>query len=941
MDRTHVAYNKSGDAMEIMRRLGEGVAKKPIIPFAILIVVTVAMLGAIAVNPPSFDMEEGSFRPDNEIMRAQTLISESFTSTASVMSMADAHGAGDDIITKASFLQVLGYEKVLADMEYTDTNDDCWYYSDLPLFRIVSPVSVISEATINLLISQGMPITLPDPSLFPNNHDYLIAYYDTLIGVIGSPAVDDALLKLVTYGTITNPAGAMMRSLLTSDIKIVDGPTPLTGTVSASGCMISLMMMDDALAVIKGGEGGFEKDVIGAAKGYNAACPGGPGIKAVGMETMMSEIGEMARADISKLLPIALAVIIILLLIIYRDASDTLMALLGLVIAIIWTFGIAALAGIGMTTISIAVPILILALGIDYSLHLVFRYREERGGGNEPKSAIGITMGSVGRALVLATVTTAIAFLSYLTSEMAALADFGLLCAIGIVCAFGSMMLLIPTTQVLRDRRAEKKGKDPDASKRYRKPENEGKDTLGKIAGAGGKIAAKSPWAVLGILAVVVIAGGYSATNLSYDFDMYEFIPEGTEAHDTIMYLSDNYMTTTSTTSVLVYADPWDISTIKAIEESLNNMANDPIKGLKYQGPGPPDSDSVEYLGTILSKFRASPESAGVPNFHMLYDMAFNANGTLKGTTAAEQTALDNLKVMFSMPGLDIVVSSVVSSENENITRFILSMTTEVEGDNNAILAMRDAVNAACAPLSDNDVKFIATGQYIILAATMTEMNKSQMTSLMITIALVMLILTIVMYYSHRSLLLGAMATVPTLISVIMVWGTMAAIDMPLNVMTLTIASLAVGLGVTYGIHISNRYVTELKSGLSAEDSIVKTMRETGKGVFAAAVTTVAGFGVMVFSKILPMYQFGIITALAIGFGYIGSIFVLPALLVLWGRRAGPRYAAAAAGETKAKAKHPEWDRHSMVTPGKPKDTSNRVYRKRGRAAIRQRRPKI
>ena len=937
-----MVYNKSGDDMEIMRRMGEGAAKRPMIPFAVLLVVTAAMLGAIFVNPPSFDMDEESFRPDNEIMRAQTLISETFTSTASIMSMADARGAGGDIITQPSFLQVLGYERTLADMEYTDIDDDCWYYSDLPLFRIVSPVSVISEATVNFLISQGMPITLPDPTLFPNHHDYLIAYYDTLIGVIGSPAVDDNILKAVAYGVITDPSGAMMRSLLTSDIKIVDGPMPpMTGTVSASGCMISLMMMDDALEVIKGGESGFEKDVIGAAKDYSAACPGGPGIKAVGMETMMSEIGDMARADISKLLPIALAVIIILLLIIYRDASDTLVALLGLVIAIVWTFGIASIAGVGMTTISIAVPILILALGIDYSLHLVFRYREERGIGNEPKKAIGVTMGSVGRALVLATVTTAIAFLSYQTSEMAALADFGLLCAIGIVCAFGSMMLLIPMTQVLRDRRAEKKGKDPDAAKRYKKPENEGKDTLGKIAGVGGKIAARSPLAVLGILAVIVMAGGYSATNLSYDFDMYEFIPEGTEAHDTIMYLNDNYMTTTSTTSVLVYADPWDISTIKAIEDSLNNMANDPIKGLKYQGPGPPDSDSVEYLGTILSKFRASPESAGVPGFHMLYDTAFNLNGTLKGTTAVEQAALRNMEIMFRTPGLNVVVSSVVPSGGEEITRFILGMTTEIEGDNDAILAMRDAVNAACAPLSDNDVKFVATGQYIIMAATMTEMNKSQMTALFITIALVMLILTIVMYYSHRSLLLGAMATVPTLVSVIMVWGTMAAIGMPLNVMTLTIASLAVGLGVTYGIHISNRYVTELRSGLSAEDAIIKTMRETGKGVFAAAITTVAGFGVMVFSKILPMYQFGIITALAIGFGYIGSILVLPALLVLWGRRAGPRYAAAAAGETKGKAPHPEWDRYSMVSPGEPKDTSKRTYRKTGRATIRQRRPKI
>ncbi|MDR0198865.1 MAG: MMPL family transporter [Methanomassiliicoccaceae archaeon] len=135
------------------------------------------------------------------------------------------------------------------------------------------------------------------------------------------------------------------------------------------------------------------------------------------------------------------------------------------------------------------------------------------------------------------------------------------------------------------------------------------------------------------------------------------------------------------------------------------------------------------------------------------------------------------------------------------------------------------------------------------------------------------------------------MATIPTLVSVVMVWGTMAVLGIPLNVMTLTIASLAVGLGVTYGIHISNRYATELKrNGLSPEDAIRKTMRETGKGVFAAAITTIAGFGVMGFSKILPLYQFGIITAMAITFGYIGSIFVLPSLLVIWGRHVNRKH---------------------------------------------------
>ncbi|MDR0791172.1 MAG: MMPL family transporter, partial [Methanomassiliicoccaceae archaeon] len=700
------------------------------------------------------------------------------------------------------------------------------------------------------------------------------------------------------------------------------------------GCMVSVILLDkNIISDMKDGQLGFEKDVIGTAKGFITENDG-LSIRAIGMMTMMSEIGELAQNDIMMLLPIALAVIVILLLLIYRDLADTLVGLLGLLIAIVWTFGIAALINIQMSTIAIAVPILILALGIDYSLHLVFRYREERGSGEAPSGAISKTMGSVGIALVLATVTTAIAFLSYQTSSLSALADFGLMCAIGIVCAFGSMLLLIPAAQILRDRKAERKGKTVDDIKRYRKPKNENGDVLSKISGVGGRMAAKSPWAVLGVVAVLMALFGYSATNLSYSFNMYDFIPEGTEASDVLSYMEDNYANSTSVTSVLIYDSGWRIEVIQAIQESLDNMSaeaeSDRIKGLAYRSPVPPDTTHTvvaDHIGTALHslytalklKAEAVPadpdDIAAFTAYAHYYGQLFDLNtGVLIGT---DQNALTALRDLVEGSGMDAMpaISSVVGTYNgERVTRISLSMTTEVDGDNNAILSMKDAIDAASKPISDlAEARYITTGQAINMSSTMEEMNSSQMTALFITILLVMIILTAFMYYVDRSWLLGTLATIPTLISVIMVWGTMAVLNIPLNVMTLTIASLAVGMGVTYGIHISHRYVTELvNNDLDAKEAIKKATRETGKGVFAAALTTVAGFGVMVFSKILPMYQFGVITALAIGFGYIGSVFVLPSLLVIWGKRAKPGMMDRRNGIKREKVSNPAFDRFKL-----------------------------
>ena len=856
-------------------------AKRPFVPLAVLAVITAASLGMIMMNPPSFDMEEGSFRPDNEMVRASTLISETFTSSASVMSLVDARGAGD-IFTKDIFISVLDYEESLYNMRYTGAGGAEHSYSDLQMFMVYSPVSIIA----------GGILTAADAAAIA---DHMVAngiavptQYDCLRAAI-SILPNDAALKAAAKIILTHPDNAMAAALFTNDLDITN--------MTAGGCMISVVISDADIKLIQDKRLGFENDVLAVADTFTPTE--GVKVKAVGMMKMMSEIGSLAQKDLSMLLPIAIAVIILLLLLIYRDGTDTFIGLFGLMIAVIWTFGFASLIGIGMSTIAIAVPILILALGIDYSLHTVFRYREERMSGKDSKEAMSTTLGSVGQALVLATVTTAIAFLSYQTSELGALADFGAMCAIGIVCAFGAMMLLIPSVQVMRDRKADRKGKEMGETKRYRRPENKNGDALSRISGAGGRMAAKSPWAVLGVMALIVAGMGYSATNLSYNFDMYDFIPEGTEAHETLTYLNENYTLTAGTTSVLIRADPWDIETIRAIEDSLNNIEDASIKGISYHGTGPPEA---EYIGTVLKSLGERLTKAD-PMLGMMYAAPYGnvfdpVTGKLKA--GATQAGIDALKsfIYVTLPSIDpslplladAVLSQVVDKNGSPVTRMILHMTSDIESDNNAIIAMSAAVTEACSPLADAGIEYVTTGQYIIMASTVEEMNKSQMTALFMTIAFVILILTVVMYYAHKSLLLGTLATIPTIIAVIMVWGTMAALNIPLNVMTLTIASLAVGLGVTYGIHIANRYATELvRNDISAKEAIMITTRETGKGVFAAALTTVAGFGVMVFSKMLPMYQFGVITALAIGFGYLAAVFVLPSLLVIWGERSKPK----------------------------------------------------
>lgn len=557
--------------MGIMTNFGERMAKRPAIPLLVVLVVTMASLGIIAINPPSFDMEEGSFMPDNDITNAATAVSEAFSSSTSVMSMIDASDADGNVFTRDVFISVLEYERDLYNMRYISAVDGSQqpYYDiqggvNVNGFTIMNPITTIASALTSIPIN--------DPS----------ADYDMLIAALEN--VSDIQIQIASYQVLNSEQGAPLVSMFTTDITF----TPIdqtTGTASAKGFLMMTMVLSDVVENnIADGAVGFEKDVLAATDLYKegGTITSGLMIGVVDLNTMMAEIGNMAMEDLSMLIPIALVLIIVILLLMYRDFVDMLIGIFGLILAIIWTFGISTALGVEMTTIAIAVPILILGLGIDYGLHLVFRYREERSEGHDSAGASGRTVNSVGEALVLATVTTVIAFLSYLTSSMSALADFGVMCAIGIISAFIVMLLLIPSMQSIRDRRSDKKGKPSTELKRYRKSKSQSGDIIGKVAGIGGRISAKSPWAVLGVTCIAVLGLGYSATNLSYEFDMYDFIPEGTEASDTLNYLNDNYSTTTNTANIMIYGDGWQLETLWAMEESIDNLKAHPVNGLSY-----------------------------------------------------------------------------------------------------------------------------------------------------------------------------------------------------------------------------------------------------------------------------------------------------------------------------------------------------------------------
>ena len=181
----------------------------------------------------------------------------------------------------------------------------------------------------------------------------------------------------------------------------------------------------------------------------------------------------------------------------------------------------------------------------------------------------------------------------------------------------------------------------------------------------------------------------------------------------------------------------------------------------------------------------------------------------------------------------------------------------------------------------------VVTGAPAIIDVVVNTINETMMGSIIYTIILSFILLTAIFGYTDKQPWLGPLTMLPVLLVLVWILGTMVAIGYALNVFTILIGALTVGLGVTYAIHISHRFIEEMEHHHSLEKAVNNTVKNTGSALFGAAMTTVLGFGVLFFAILPPMKQFGIMTALTIFYSFLSSVWVLPSILVLWARYTG------------------------------------------------------
>lgn len=599
--------------------------------------------------------------------------------------------------------------------------------------------------------------------------------------------------------------------------------------------------------------------------------------------------------EVGQLFATAFAVIIGVLLFVYwvlpagrfgwvrslrRMLADTSVTMLTIVLVVLWMNGIGALlqrTGVlgPLTEVAQIVPILLVGLGVDYGIHLTSRYRDEIGRGAGVDQGMRTAIGTVGVALVLATLTTAVGFLSNLVNPIPALADFGVLASVGILAAFVLMLTFVPALRIVLDRRAEAGDRLP--------VEGLGRTRdrlLPELAGRTAVLAERAPVATVVVAAALGGLGYVGLMSIDTEFSFTDFLPEDSPVVQTLVLIQDEFGGGFGeTTQVLIEdVDLSDPAAFNAVTDLVDAAAG--VDGVLTVPTPVGDVASARAPAAMLQQLAFPGPGGAAPE-------AFLAAATAGGfdlMTGRMADDADVVSVLEAARELDADrTGSVVAWDDAGRPHAALVELDTQAGESGAIV-LRDALVDELGPLTDLGAATVVTSANIITSTIVDSLSDSQVRSLVLTLLVAMLVLVVSFGIENRRPLLGVITMVPVALVVLWTFGLMYLSGIPFGPVTATLTGLAVGIGVPYTIHMARRFEEDRTTYASLEQAIRETTRNTGGALVGSALTTAGGFGVLITSSLVPFQQMGQVTAYAILLALVGAVLVLPSLLVLWER---------------------------------------------------------
>jgi hydrophobe/amphiphile efflux-3 (HAE3) family protein len=579
-------------------------------------------------------------------------------------------------------------------------------------------------------------------------------------------------------------------------------------------------------------------------------------LQVTGESIISTQIEEESMGSMTIIGPSIFIMILFVLFLAFRRPSYMFLPIIVFAFSCIWLFGTMALLGYSFNIIFVALLPLNIGLGVEYAVNLLYNYRTELRKGRTSAEAIRLSIKEVGVAIFLAWFTTAIAFLSFLTASIPPIQTFGVFLALGITYTFIISMTFLPALRYIVDR------KKKEIKVKQKKQIFTVRNPMGHLA----QILIRHEKKVFAVTIIICIIMGTGISQLKSEFDMNKFMPQDNPAITLVNKINEDFpFSSQDKEYILLEGNVATVQTLQGLATTHKNIDDDQYVTRKTDG-----SAKTESIYTIIQQAVANNQSLIT---------AYNIDESTN-VPKSDEDVYELYDYLYDSDDYGVQVQGVLYKDQDKYTATIISVYTDAGSESGDLTKQLDVLNE---DLNDDltsygDASVTITGTMLITLNIMKNMIESQIVSTVVCFILAAIMLSLI----YRNPILGLIAMIPVTVSILWVLGTMFFIGYSLNILTIMVTCITIGVGIDYACYIVERFRFTADQTGNVTTAVSEAISRTGSAIFIAALSSILGFGVLVLAPIPPLQQFGIITALTLIYALITSIVVLPLVLARW-----------------------------------------------------------
>ncbi|MFT7267415.1 MAG: putative RND superfamily exporter protein [Porticoccus sp.] len=633
-----------------------------------------------------------------------------------------------------------------------------------------------------------------------------------------------------------------------------------------------------------------------------------------GPSMITADMVDFIKSDLNIFGTGILLFIIATLAIIFRQIRWVALPLITCVLSVEIMLGYLSWIDWRLTVISSNFVALLLIITLALTIHLIVRYREllKDGPNRDQIDLVRDTVTHMILPCVYTVLTTAVAFMSLVVSDIRPVIDFGWMMTMGIVLALILAFIIIPAGMIILG-----KGKNTDSD------DNSATFTL-----HFSRFTEKHGSLVLGLALIAGLVSTWGMSQLQVENRFIDYFRAHTEIHQGLSLIDAKLGGTTPLEIILdappptddgslsfdeimassgesktapiddPYGDPFAGAYENSGEDVTSNVAEayDPFAGM-YEDESPTEAADDPFAGMYEDESPTEVDvvedsywltSAGIEDIRKihLYLESLTEIGKVSSLVTVTDVASDLsghklndlelafMSLMLSKENAELLLNPYIDEKN-NQTRITMRVN-ETQGDLNRQQLLNKIHLFAVSEAGFKEEQVHFTGILVLYNNMLQSLFHSQIMT-MGTVFVGIMTMFLILF---RSISISLIAIVPNFLAAGVVLGGMGIAGIPLDMMTITIAAITVGIGVDHAIH----YITRFKREFEVDGDYVASMHRAhasiGRALFYTAITIIMGFSILALSNFIPSVYFGLLTALAMLAALLGSMTLLPKLIL-------------------------------------------------------------